>query len=85
MKVRAGMKKPRLLKIFLRLVTPSPRGAEERAQSNRRPVEESSNMPRVGRLDSRPFCNKKVRIYFSFRFYVNSNSQIVVGILAVIV
>ena len=70
MKASAGMKKPRLLKIFLRLVTPSPRGAEERAQSNRRPVEESSNMPRVGRLDSRPFCNKKVRIYFCFRFLV---------------
>ena len=51
------MKKPRLLKIFLRLVTPSPRGAEERAQSNSRPVEESSSMPRVGRLERRPFCN----------------------------
>ena len=73
MKASAGMKKPRLLKIFLRLVTPSPRGAEERAQSNSRPVVESSNMPRVGRLDSRPFCNSsnqimELRLYFCFRF-----------------
>ena len=73
MKASAGMKKPRLLKIFLRLVTPSPRGAEERAQSNSRPVVESSNMPRVGRLDSRPFCNSsnqimELRQYFCFRF-----------------
>ena len=64
MKAIAGMKKPRLLKIFLRLVTPSPRVAEERAQSNSRPVEESSNMPRVGRLDRRPFCKNTSRFFF---------------------
>ena len=73
MKASAGMKKPRLLKIFLRLVTPSPRTAEERAQSNSRPVEESTNIPRVGRLDSSPFCNSsnqimELRLYFCLRY-----------------
>ena len=58
-KARAGVKKPMVLNIFLRLVTLSPRAGEERAQSNSLPEEERSSMPRVGSVDSRPFCSKQ--------------------------
>ena len=48
-----------VLNIFLSLVTLSPRAGEERAQSNSLPEEERSSMPRVGSVDSRPFCSKQ--------------------------
>ena len=52
-KVKAGQKKPALLKIFLRLVTEQQFLAL--MISNAFPAEERSNIPRVGSIESRPF------------------------------